>query len=80
MHNCRVIERGSTVEINQSILDALTDEQKKAIEEATTPEELAALAKKTGYDLTDEQLRSLSGGLDLDWLPGCNEFHCKDLL
>lgn len=65
------------MQIDQRILDTLTDEQKKGLEEATTAEELAALAKKTGYDLTDEQLQAFAGGMDLSWWPGCDEFICQ---
>ena len=47
--------------IPESILNTLTDEQKKRIEAAQSPEELLAIAQETGYELTDEQLQSLSG-------------------
>ena len=48
--------------IPENILNTLTDEQKKKVEAAKSPEELLALVKETGYELTDEQLQSLSGG------------------
>jgi predicted ribosomally synthesized peptide with nif11-like leader len=48
--------------IPENILGTLTDEQKKKIEAAQSPEELLAIAKETGYELTDEQLSRLSGG------------------
>ena len=48
--------------IPESILSALTDEQKKKIEAAQTPEELLALAKETGHELSPEQLEAVSGG------------------
>ena len=48
--------------IPENILNTLTDEQKKKIEAAQSPEELLALAQEFGYELTDEQLSSLSGG------------------
>ena len=44
------------------ILEALTDEQKKKIKNAKNPEELLAIAKETGYELSQEQLNDLSGG------------------
>ena len=53
--------------IPENILMTLTDEQKKAVEEAQTPEELLAVAKETGYELTLEQLEAVSGGA-----PGMN--------
>ncbi len=59
--------------INENILNKLTDEQKMKVEAAQTPEELLALAKETGYDLPPEQLEVLCGGQgskfcnDSDW-------------
>lgn len=48
--------------IPESILSTLTDEQKKKIEAAASPEELLALARETGYEMTPEQLESIAGG------------------
>ena len=48
--------------IPENILNTLTDEQKKKIETAQTPEELLALAKEAGYELSPEQLESVAGG------------------
>ena len=48
--------------IPESILNTLTDEHKKKIEAAQTPEELLALAKDAGYELSPEQLESVAGG------------------
>ena len=48
--------------IDESILSKLTDKQKKRVEAAATPEECLALAKEFGYELTSEQLESISGG------------------
>ena len=47
-----------------SILSSLTDEQKEKIVSAKNPEELLAIAKETGYELSEEQLNALSGGDD----------------
>ena len=47
---------------DKSILSKLTDEQKKQVEAAKTPEELLALAKEAGYDLTSGQLEVFCGG------------------
>ena len=44
----------------------LTDEQKAKARAAQTPEEILALAKEEGYELTDEELNTVVGG----WL-GC---------
>lgn len=40
----------------------LTEEQKAKAREAKTPEEVLALAKEEGIDLSDEQLEAISGG------------------
>ena len=48
--------------IPESILSTLSDEQKKRIETATSPEELLAIAKDTGYELSPEQLEAAAGG------------------
>ena len=48
--------------IPENILSTLTDEQKKQIEAAKSPEELSALAKNLGTELSLEQLEGISGG------------------
>ncbi|MER2057154.1 MAG: hypothetical protein ABTB30_17850 [Clostridia bacterium] len=48
--------------IPENILSALTDEQKKKIEAANSPEELRALAKNLGTELSLDQLEGVSGG------------------
>ena len=48
--------------IDGRILSTLTDEQRKKVEAAQTPEDLLALAKEAGYELTPEQLEAVSGG------------------
>ena len=48
--------------IPEDIFGSLTDEQKKRIEAAQSPEELLALAKETGYELTPDQLEAVAGG------------------
>lgn len=40
----------------------LTDEQKAKIRECKTPEDILALAKEEGYDLSEEELDTISGG------------------
>jgi hypothetical protein len=57
--------------IPENILNTLTDEQKKKIETAQSPEDLLAIAKETGYELTDEQLQGLSGGSWICWKHRC---------
>ena len=48
--------------IDENILSDLTDEQKKKVEAAQSPEELLALAKESGYELTPDQLEAVAGG------------------
>ncbi|MBQ9041517.1 MAG: Nif11-like leader peptide family natural product precursor [Eggerthellaceae bacterium] len=40
----------------------LTEVQKAKIRECKTPEEMLALAREEGYELTDDQLEAVSGG------------------
>ena len=48
--------------VDESNLSKLSDEQKKAVEAAQSPEELLALAKEYGYELPPEQLEAIAGG------------------
>ena len=41
----------------------MTEDQKAKIRECKTPEEMLALAKEEGYELSDEELESISGGI-----------------
>ena len=56
------------------ILETLNDEQKKKIKNAKNPEELLAIAKEAGYELSQEQLNEMSGG---EWKCGCFD-NCSD--
>ncbi|MBQ3373936.1 MAG: hypothetical protein IJG40_12495 [Oscillospiraceae bacterium] len=49
--------------IPENILNTLTDEQKRKAEAAQSSEELLAIAKESGQELTDEQLQAVAGGL-----------------
>ena len=44
----------------------LTDEQCMKLEKCTTPEEILALAKDEGYELSSEELTEIAGG---SWNP-----------
>ena len=55
------------MKLSEDLLSTMTDEQKEKIEAAQSAEELLAIAKETGYELSDEQLTSISGGGD--WPP-----------
>ena len=48
--------------INESILSKLSDEMKKKVEAAQTPEELLNLSKEAGYELTLEEMETIAGG------------------
>ena len=48
--------------IDESIFSKLTDEQKKRVSAAKTPEEFMAVAKEAGYELSQSQLNAISGG------------------
>ena len=54
------------MDIDLKIFNILTDEQKKAVEDAKTPEELIALAKEQGYELTSEDMLAVSTGWQCD--------------
>ena len=62
--------------IPENILSKLSDEQKKKVEAAQTPEELLAIAKEAGYELSPDQLEAVSGG----WCPDCRDFTCDPAL
>ena len=46
----------------KEMYDGLSDEMKAKVKECRTSEELIALAKTEGIELTDEQLDAISGG------------------
>ena len=53
--------KGAAMEYNE-----LTDEVKARLKGCETPEELLALAREEGYELSDEELESVSGGWGCD--------------
>ena len=60
--------------IDERVFSKLTDEQKKAVEAAQSPEELLAFAKETGYELSEEQLGTVSQG---SWCEHyCSGYYC----
>ena len=48
--------------IPEHILNTLTDEQKEKVKAAQTPEELLAIAKEAGHELSRKQLDAIAGG------------------
>ena len=49
--------------MKQELLKGLTSEQAEKVKACKTQEELLALAKAEGIELTDEQLEAVNGGL-----------------
>ena len=66
------------MDIDLKIFNILTDEQKKKIEAAQTPEELLALAKEVGYELSPEQLENVAGGKGKWCFDYCPSDTCMD--
>ena len=58
----------------------LSPELRDKARECKTPEEILALAKEEGYELSDEELQAVSGGIEWtcsdDTCPGFNS--CPD--
>jgi uncharacterized protein (UPF0212 family) len=48
--------------MREELLKGLTEEQIKKVKECNSAEEVLALAKAEGVELTDEQLEAVSGG------------------
>ena len=59
---------GEQIPETDMTFDDLTDEQKERVKACKTAEELIALAKEEGVELSDEQLKSIAGG-DSFWCP-----------
>ena len=49
-------------------LNDLTPELMEKARQCKTPEEILSLAKESGYDLSDEELKAIVGGVDTDWV------------
>ena len=62
------------MKIHEDIFSKLTDEQKKAVEAATSVKELHALAKEAGHELSPEVLDGIAGGACWD----CGSDSCKE--
>ena len=48
-------------------LDHISPELQEKIKAASTPEELLSLAKQEGYELSDEDLETVVGGVNAEW-------------
>ena len=53
----------------------LTEDQKEKVQACKTPEEMIALAREEGYELTDEELEGVSGGWNLK---RCDNYDCRE--
>jgi hypothetical protein len=51
--------------IDESILSKLTEEQQQKVKAAQSPEELLAVTKDIGYELSQDQLDAIAGGWNL---------------
>ena len=52
----------------------LTEEQKSKIADAKGPEDILAMAREEGYELSDEELQSIAGGVK--WSLWCSSQQC----
>lgn len=53
----------------------LSPELREKVRQCETPEELLALAKDEGYELSEEDLQAISGG-GVDWTLYCSDQSC----
>ena len=65
-----VLKGDHVIKIPGSILNTLTDEQKKKVEAAKSAEELLSIAKESCMELTDEQVEGVAGG----WCFSCEDY------
>ena len=63
--------------IPENVLSTLTEEQKKKIEAVRSPEDLLAIAKEAGYELSGEELEIVSGGGGWSCPTNCKGNTCK---
>ena len=57
-------------------LNDLTAEQKAKAMACNTPEEILAVAKEEGFELSDEMLDAVSGGSIPEWMSPCTSASC----
>ena len=58
--------------MREELLKGLSKEQIDRIKECKNQEEILALAKQEGVELTDEQLEAVSGGFCTERCPNCH--------
>ena len=64
--------------MRKELLEGLTEEQVKKVENCESTEEVLALAKEEGVTLTDEQLEAVSGGCGSEPTTKCKSCGAKD--
>ena len=64
--------------MRNELLKGLSEEQIKKVEACKSSEEILALAKAEGMELTDEQLEAVSGG-GCSGTPKCKQCGSKDI-
>lgn len=61
------------------LLKGLIEEQIAKVKACKSQEEMLALAKQEGIELTDEQLEAVSGGSACGYESTCRKCNCTDL-
>lgn len=61
---------------HMNIDDLKNPELQERLKNAKTPEELLAIVKEAGYELTDEQLNAIAGG---SWCHECKTYDTDDV-
>lgn len=68
-------QKGILVDINDKIIDGLSDEMRAKIAGCERPEDFLALAQDEGVELSDEQMEAVSAG---SWdCFDCPDYSCK---
>ena len=60
--------------IDEKILSQLTEEQKEKVKAAQTPQELLAIAREYGHELSTKELEAVSGGSSFWCISECDPF------
>ena len=58
-----------TMDKRHELFDNLDDGLKERVKAANTPEELLKLFEEAGFELSDEELDGIAGGVDWDYCP-----------
>ncbi|MBR4685290.1 hypothetical protein PED39_02120 [Methanomassiliicoccales archaeon LGM-RCC1] len=66
--------------MKSELLKGLTEEQLELAKKCESTEELLALAKAEGVELTDEQMAAVTGSCDTRVLPVCPKCGCTEYI